>query len=109
MNLEEGLLERVLGDSPIPTKADQEPHQVIVVAADEFLEGGGIARPIIGEELLVGAIGSGPGAQDGLGAGARSRICGGTGWVGLLIGHGILSSTNRPGPLATAAARWATP
>lgn len=53
MDLEKGLLENILRSRPIARETDQEPEQVIVMATDQLLKGGGIALAMIFEESFV--------------------------------------------------------
>ena len=53
MNLERGVLKNVLRSRPVAGETDQKPEQIVVVATDEVLECGRIARAVLGEKLFV--------------------------------------------------------
>lgn len=55
MNLEERLLEDVLGGGAVAEEADEEVVELALVALDEQGEGVAIALAVLEEELLVGA------------------------------------------------------
>jgi len=53
VNLEKRLLENILSCGPIARETDQEPEQIVMVATDQLLEGGGITLAMIFEETFV--------------------------------------------------------
>lgn len=65
MNLEEGLLEDILGGGPITRQANEEAEEVVLMPLDKASEGSGIAASIGLQELLVGALGHGQGFGGG--------------------------------------------
>ena len=56
VDLEERLLEYVLGRRPVAQEPHQEMIELALVAADQLREAGLVAVAVVAEELLVGAV-----------------------------------------------------